>query len=153
MPIMMTDKSSSTPPSVTASDQRDGEKHDVLRVEEASGPGLTTLDGGVVTMTWKTWLVIFVRQLPIIMPFRLPHLLTSARFFHPRLVCRFGPFQRLPHYNPAWVPSSVAICRSLGGTVRSKSASPYIRTVTHDCKMAVPAYTTGNSLGFLIAGT
>ena len=49
-------------PSISASEQRDGEKHDVERVEEVSAPGLTTMSGAVVTMTWKTWLVIFVSE-------------------------------------------------------------------------------------------
>ncbi len=60
------DAHSSTPPS-PVSDFRNGEKQDVERVEAvppAQNPNeLTTLDGGVVTMTWKTWVVIFVRIL------------------------------------------------------------------------------------------
>lgn len=53
-------KDTVTPSTTSVSEHRDGEKHDVEKVEDLSPQGLTTLSGGVVEMTWKTWLVIFV---------------------------------------------------------------------------------------------
>lgn len=56
-------KDTVTPSTTSVSEHRDGEKHDVHdveKVEDLSPQGLTTLNGGVVEMTWKTWLVIFV---------------------------------------------------------------------------------------------
>ena len=50
------------------SEHNAGEKHDVEKIEvECAVPApygntLTTLDGSEVQMTWKTWLVIFVRS-------------------------------------------------------------------------------------------
>jgi hypothetical protein len=67
---MMRDETSTTPASTSLSDRRNDEKHDVERVEEVPPPGLTTLDGGTVQMTWKTWIVIFVR--PFAMPRSFP---------------------------------------------------------------------------------
>ncbi len=65
------DGHSSTP---SVSDFRNSEKQDVEAVEavpQQNPNELTTLSGGAIVMTWKTWLVIFVRK-PLFLSFMRP---------------------------------------------------------------------------------
>lgn len=53
-----------------AASVRDDEKRDLEKTQHVEGTvgasqGLTTLDGGTITMTWKTWIVIFVSPISL----------------------------------------------------------------------------------------